>query len=60
MFNVIEEVSKNRYERVALNTEIASRPERYDNSEIRGVVISEGDSIEARVMTSNHADSTRF
>jgi ABC-type uncharacterized transport system fused permease/ATPase subunit len=46
MFNVIDEVSKNRYERIALNAEIASRPERFDTSEIRGKVIMGGDSIE--------------
>lgn len=36
MFKVIEDVSKDRYERVALNTESTSRPERYDTSEIKG------------------------
>lgn len=39
MFRVIEEVSNNRYERIALNAEVVSRPERFDTSEIRGKIV---------------------
>lgn len=39
MFKVIDDVSKNRYERVALNSEITSRPERYDTSDIKGKTV---------------------
>lgn len=48
MFKVIEDVSKNKFERTALNAEITSRPERFGTSEIKGTIIEDGSNIEAQ------------
>jgi ABC-type uncharacterized transport system fused permease/ATPase subunit len=48
MFSVIDDASRNKFERAAQSSEVTSRPGRYDTSEIKGRVIVTGDTIETK------------